>query len=107
MERSDEPMLTARAALRVATRGGAEVLGREDIGSLEAGKAADIACFRTDGISLAGARDPVAGLVLSGPHNVDRLIVGGRVVVEGGRLVGLELGPHLEKHRRLASSMVH
>ena len=106
MERSDEPMLTARTTLRVATRGGAEVLGREDIGSLEVGKAADIACFRTDGISLAGAHDPVAGLVLSGPHNVDRLIVGGRGVVEGGRLVGLELDTHLEKHRSLASRLV-
>ena len=106
IERSDEPMLTARAVLKVATRGGAEVLGREDIGSLEVGKAADIACFRTDGISLAGVRDPVAGLVLSGPHNVDRLMVGGRGVVEGGRLVGLELEPHLEKHRRLAFRLV-
>ena len=57
MERSDEPMLTARSALRVATRGGAEVLGRTDIGSLEPGKAADLACFRTDGVSMAGAHD--------------------------------------------------
>lgn len=106
MERSDEPMLTARAALRLATRGGAEVLGREDIGSLEVGKAADLACFRTDGISMAGAHDPVAGLVLSGPPQVDRLMVHGRSVVTEGQLVGLELGAHLERHNRLAASLI-
>ncbi|MDE0231701.1 MAG: 8-oxoguanine deaminase [bacterium] len=106
MERSDEPMLTARLALRVATRGGAEVLGRTDIGSLEPGKAADVACFRTDGVSMAGAHDPVAGLVLSGPHQVDRLIVGGRSVVVDGQMVGMELGPNLERHRQLARLLV-
>lgn len=106
MEGSDEPMLTARSALRVATRGGAEVLGRTDIGSLEPGKTADVACFRTDGVSMAGAHDPVAGMVLSGPHQVDRLIVGGRSVVSDGRLVSMELGSHLERHRRLARQLV-
>lgn len=106
LERSDKPMLTARTALRVATRGGAEVLGRNDIGSLEAGKAADVACFRTDGVSMAGVHDPVAGLVLSGPHQVDRLIVQGRSVVVDGQLLGMQMGPHLETHRRLARQLV-
>ena len=69
--------MTAREALRLGTRGGAAVLGRDDIGSLEAGKRADIAVWRTDGLELAGAADPVAGLVLSGPHRADRLFVGG------------------------------
>ena len=80
--------LSAREALRLATRGGAAVLGRTDIGSLEPGKRADLAIFRTDGLELAGAADPVGGLVLSGPHRVDRLIVGGRDVVRGGSLTG-------------------
>ena len=102
LEGSKEPMLTARAALRVATRGGAQVLGRNDIGSLTPGKAADVACFRTDGVAMAGVHDPVAGLVLTGPHPVDRLIVHGRSVVVEGQLVGLDLGSHLGKHRRLA-----
>lgn len=102
IEGSRAPMLTARSALRVATRGGAEVLGRTDIGSLEAGKAADIACFRTDGLAMAGAHDPVAALVLSGPYQADRLIVHGRTVVVEGQLADLEMGPHLETHRRLA-----
>src|SRR5207244_12303101 len=57
--------LTVRAALRLGTRGGAAVLGRDDIGSLEPGKRADIAVWRTDGLELAGAVDLVAGLVLS------------------------------------------
>ena len=106
LEHSEAPMLSARSALRLATRGGAAVLGRTDIGSLEAGKAADIACFRTDGIAMAGVHDPVAGLVLTGPHQVDRLIVHGLSVVVDGDLVGLELGPHLEHHNRLASRLI-
>jgi len=79
--------MSAREALRLATRGGAAVLGRTDIGSLEPGKRADLAIFRTDGLELGGAADPVGGLVLSGPHRVDRLIVGGKDVVSGGSLV--------------------
>lgn len=106
MAQSDEPMLTVRTALRVATRGGADVLGREDIGSLEAGKAADIACFRTDGFSMAGAHDPVAALVLTRPLEVDRLVVHGRSVVVDGELVGLEVPPHLSRHRELARRLV-
>jgi cytosine/adenosine deaminase-related metal-dependent hydrolase len=79
--------MTAREAFRLGTRGGAAVLGRDDIGSLAPGKRADIAVWRTDGLELAGARDPVAGLVLSGPHRVERLFVGGAPVVRGGHLV--------------------
>ena len=79
--------MTVRDALRIGTRGGAAVLRRDDIGSLEPGKRADLAVWRTDGLELAGAVDPVAGLVLSAPHRVDRLYVGGQEVVRDGRLV--------------------
>jgi cytosine/adenosine deaminase-related metal-dependent hydrolase len=79
--------LTARDALRLGTRGGAAVLGRGDLGSLEPGKRADVAVWRTDTLELAGADDPVAGLVLSAPHRVDRLYVNGDEVVRDGRLV--------------------
>jgi len=79
--------LTAREALRLGTRGGASVLGREDIGSLEPGKCADLAIWRTDVLELGGAEDPVAGLIFSAPHRVDRLVVGGKDVVRGGALV--------------------
>jgi len=79
--------MTAREALQLGTRGGAAVLGRDDIGSLERGKRADLAIWRTDGLELGGAEDLVAGLVLSAPHRVDRLVVEGEDVVRGGALV--------------------
>ena len=79
--------MTVRGALRLATRGGADVLRRDDIGSLEPGKRADIAVWRTDVLQLAGAADRLAGLVFSAPHRVDRLYVGGDEVVRDGRLV--------------------
>jgi cytosine/adenosine deaminase-related metal-dependent hydrolase len=79
--------MTAREALRLGTQGGADVLGRDDVGSLEPGKCADFAVWRTDVLELGGAEDLVAGLVLSAPHRVDRLVVGGDDVVRGGALV--------------------
>ncbi len=79
--------LTVRDALRLGTRGGAAVLGRDDIGSIAPGKRGDLAVWRTDTLALAGSRDPVAGLVLSAPHRVDRLYVGGEEVVRDGQLV--------------------
>jgi cytosine/adenosine deaminase-related metal-dependent hydrolase len=78
--------MTIRDALRLGTRGGAEVLRRDDIGSLEPGKRADVAIWRTDGLELGGANDLVAALVLSAPHRVDTLLVGGEAVVRGGSL---------------------
>jgi cytosine/adenosine deaminase-related metal-dependent hydrolase len=78
--------MTVRDALRLGTRGGAAVLGRDDIGQLTAGKRADLAVWRTDGLELGGASDPVAGLVFAGPHRVDRLYVGGEEVVRDGHL---------------------
>ena len=69
--------MTARDALRLGTRGGADGARRDDIGSLEPGKRADIAVWRTDGLEFGGAEDLVASLVFSGPHRVDRLLVGG------------------------------
>ncbi len=79
--------LTAREALRLATRGGAEVLHRPDLGVLEPGRRADFAVWRTDGLEFAGATDPVAELVLAAPGRVERLVVGGEDVVRDGRLV--------------------
>ena len=84
--------MTAREALRLATRGGAAVLGRNDIGSLEPGRCADFAAWRTDVLELGGTEDLAAGLVLSAPHRVDRLVVGGEDVVRGGALVHAEEG---------------
>jgi cytosine/adenosine deaminase-related metal-dependent hydrolase len=91
--------MTVRDALRLATRGGAEVLRRDDIGSLEPGRRADVAVWRTDGLELGGASDRVAGLVLSAPHRVDRLYVGGEEVVRGGRLVRADEDEIAREHR--------
>jgi 8-oxoguanine deaminase len=95
--------LTAREALRLGTRGGAQVLKRDDIGSLESGKSADLAVWRLDGLELAGADDPVAGLVFSGPHRVDRLVVSGDDVVREGRLVRGDEEEIAREHRRVAA----
>ncbi|HKT44420.1 MAG TPA: 8-oxoguanine deaminase [Gaiellaceae bacterium] len=91
--------MTVRDALRVGTRGGAAVLAKPDIGSIEPGKRADLAVWRTDGLELAGAADPVAGLVLSAPHRVDRLYVGGEEVVREGRLVRADEDEIAREHR--------
>ena len=98
--------MTARDALRLATRGGAAVLGRDDIGQLAPGKRADIAVWRTDGLELAGAQlDPVAGLVLSAPHRVDRLYVGGEEVVRDGHLVRADEAEIARAHRKQAARL--
>jgi cytosine/adenosine deaminase-related metal-dependent hydrolase len=95
--------LTARDALRLGTRGGAEVLRRDDIGSLEPGKRADLAIWRTDGLEFGGAEDLVANLVLAGPHRVDRLIVGGEDVVRGGSLMRADEQEIAHEHRKQAA----
>jgi len=91
--------MTAREALRLGTRGGAAVLGRDDIGQLSPGTRADLAVWRTDGLELGGADDLVAGLVFSGPHRVDRLYVGGEEVVRDGHLVRADESEIAKEHR--------
>jgi len=83
--------LSAREVLRVATRGGAACLGRDDLGSLEPGKRADVALFAVDDLSHAGGNvDPVAAVVLCGPARPRHLLVEGRPVVRNGRLATAE-----------------
>ena len=99
-------LLSARTALEMATRGGAAVLGRADIGVLEPGRCADLVAISLDRLEYAGARhDPVAAAVLCAPVGVDLSVVGGRRVVDGGQLVGVELGPVVERHNRLAAEL--
>jgi cytosine/adenosine deaminase-related metal-dependent hydrolase len=79
--------LTARQALALGTSGGARCLGRQDeLGSLEPGKLADVALWRLDDLGHVDVADPVAALVLGPPARLELLLVGGRVVVEGGEL---------------------
>jgi 8-oxoguanine deaminase len=97
--------LTARDALRIATRGGAEVLRRDDLGQLAPGKRADLAIWRTDGLEFGGAEDLVYNLVVSGPHRVDRLVVDGRDVVRGGALVNAREDEVAREHRVQAARL--
>jgi len=95
--------MTPEQALELATIGGARNLGRSgDLGSIEPGKCADLAVFPAEDVFSNGAHDPVHGLVLCHARNVDALVVHGRVRVRDGRVVGLELPPLLERHRRVA-----
>lgn len=84
--------MPARDALRLATRGGAAVIGRDDVGQLSAGKAADVAIFDVDRLDYAGsAGDPVAALLFCGAsHRTKWTIVNGKIVVENGRLVNAD-----------------
>ncbi len=99
--------MTARAMLEVATRGGARVLGRDDIGHLAPGMAADLALFdlRTLGFAGGAVHDPVAALLLCAPAQAAYTIVNGRVVVRQGQLATVDLGPLLERHNRLARQL--
>ncbi len=99
--------LTARQALEMATLGGAAVLGRDDIGSLEPGKAADVIGVDMGSVGFAGAlHDPVAALLFCEPVNVTWSVINGRVVIEDGRLTTVELEPILERHNRIAREIV-
>jgi cytosine/adenosine deaminase-related metal-dependent hydrolase len=84
---SSPQALDARTAWRLATQGGADCLGRDDCGSLDPGKCADIACFRVDDLAHAGIKDLVAGLALAPPTRAQTVVVNGRVVVRDGQLL--------------------
>jgi cytosine/adenosine deaminase-related metal-dependent hydrolase len=96
--------MKARDALALATRGGAEVLGRADIGSLAVGQCADLAVFDLGSLDFAGGavHDPVGALLLCAPAKARHTVVNGRVVVRDGQLTTLDLPPLIERHNRLA-----
>ncbi len=99
-------LMTARGALAIATKGGASVLGRNDIGSLEPGMAADFIAIDLNRLEFAGAHhDPVAAVILAAPTGVDYNYVHGRPIVVEGALVTIELEPLIEHHNALASSL--
>lgn len=104
----DPRAMTAREALEIATLGGAAVLGRDDIGALAPGMAADIVAFRLDTLWHAGGavHDPVAALVFCQPQPVDWAIVNGRKLVVDGVPVHLDLPILIERHNRAAHALV-
>jgi cytosine/adenosine deaminase-related metal-dependent hydrolase len=100
--------ISARQTLRLATRGGASVLGRDDIGVLAPGMAADIAGWRLDSLELAGgaAADALASLVFCRPPNADLVVVNGRVRVRKGELLAFDLPRHVRLHNDTSRALL-
>ncbi|MGI3169244.1 8-oxoguanine deaminase [Pseudooceanicola sp. C21-150M6] len=96
--------MSAREALEIATRGGADVLGRADCGRLEVGKRADVAIWDVTGVESAGSWDPAA-LLLAGPTRVKHLFVEGRQVVRDGQVATIDLPNVVERANRLARAL--
>lgn len=101
------PLMTARQALELATRGGAAVLGRSDIGSLEIGKCADFVAINLNRLDYAGAlHDPLAALVFCQPRAVDYTVVHGRFIVRKGELQTIDLMRQIELHNQRARRLL-
>jgi cytosine/adenosine deaminase-related metal-dependent hydrolase len=100
--------LSARDALEMATLGGAKVLGRDDIGALAPGMAADLVAFDLGDIGFAGGlHDPVASLVLCASGRVSHSMIDGRVVVREGQIITVDLPVVIERHNRLAATLAN
>lgn len=104
----DPRAMTAREALEIATLGGAAVLGRDDIGALAPGMAADIIAFDLNAIGYSGGavHDPVAALVFCQPQTVDFALVNGRMLVEAGHVCNFDLPVLVEEHNRAATHLL-
>jgi 8-oxoguanine deaminase len=99
--------LSAQEALEMATLGGAAVLGRDDIGSLSPGKAADFIAINLDRLEYAGAgHDPLGALLFCRPVNVDLSVINGRVVVEKGYIVGFDLERAIARQNEISQEML-
>jgi 8-oxoguanine deaminase len=102
----DVRAMSARDALDLATLGGAQVLGRDDIGSLQVGKAADFIGINLNRLNYAGSHDPIAAVLFCDTPRVDVSVINGRIVVQDGHLLTLDLLPVVERHNRIAREMV-
>ena len=103
----DAASLSARQALELATVGGASLLGRGDIGQIAPGMAADIIAFHLDSISMAGGQhDPIASLIFCQPPSVDLSIINGRIVIEDGQLLVVDLPALIEEHNKLSLQLI-
>jgi len=104
---SNADRFSAREALELATLGGASVLGRDDIGSLETGKAADLVAFRIDDLTHAGGlSDPVAALLTCAPARVWLSMINGRLVVENGEIAGMNIDALVARHNELSKALI-
>jgi len=104
----DPAALSAREALEIATRGGAAVLGRDDVGQLAPGMCADFIAINTDTLAFAGSlHDPVAAVLFCAPARVDVSVINGRLVIKDGQLLTLDLPPTIEAHNRFARQLAN
>lgn len=102
------PLMSARQALEIATRGGAAVLGRDDIGSLAVGKCADLFAINLNRLDYAGAlHDPVAAALFCAPQTVDLNIVGGKIIVQNGNLTTIDIPKLVQQHNQAARKLVN
>jgi 8-oxoguanine deaminase len=102
------PLMTARQALEIATRGSASVLGREDIGSLEPGKCADFFAIDLNHLEYTGGlHDPVAAVVFCSPVRADYTVVGGKFIVKEGQLVTVDLPQLVSAHNQAAQRLLN
>lgn len=100
------PEFSSRQALDLATRGGATVLGRDDVGMLTAGYAADLIAIDLNRVEFAGAwHDPVAAVVMCAPFRIDHSWVHGRPLVVGGQLPRIDVRSLVERHNRLSADL--
>ena len=99
-------LMSAREALHLGTRGGAAVLGRTDIGSLEVGKCADFFAVNLNRIEFAGMHDPVSAIIFGGSVRVDYTVVGGKFIVREGSVITLDEGKLIEKHNQAAKRLL-
>ncbi|HEY3475679.1 MAG TPA: 8-oxoguanine deaminase [Anaerolineales bacterium] len=99
-------LMTARDALYLGTRGGAAVVGRTDIGSLESRKCADFFAIDLNRISFTGMHDPVAAIVFGQPVNADYMVVGGKFVVKEGQLCTVDEQKLIERHNKAAKRLL-
>jgi len=100
-------LMTAREALYLGTRGGAAVLGRNDIGSLAPGKCADFFAVNLNRIEFTGMHDPVSAVVFGQPVRVDYTVVGGRFIVKEGQLVTVDERKLIGKHNQAAKRLLN
>ena len=99
-------LMTAREALYLGTRGGASVIGRKDIGSLEIGKCADFFAVNLNRLEFTGMHDPVSAIVFGQPVRVDYTVVGGKFIVKEGQLVTVDEAKIIEKHNKAAKRLL-
>ena len=100
--------MTAREALKVATRGGASVLNRDDIGVLAPGYAADITAFKRNNVDFSGSDwDPVASLVFCGPGKANYTIINGKIIVSEGQLTTIPMEKLIHEHNKLSHNLIN